>query len=170
MTLLVLHSLKVATSAVSLSVDEPRFLVGGVAVVDSAQHPLLAIVRCNDGRLDMNISEVFVADSGSLHVQFEENSNRPKEFFVLPNSTGASLIEGEYQIEVACRSESTVSEAAEILVSILTPTFATEIDQPYFTVTPRYVTVSASSPTGTIIATYKAEVSVLTWSTMDVAQ
>ena len=53
------------------------------------------------------------------------------------------------------------SEAAEILVSILTPNFAAQTNQPYFTATQHYVNVSASTPLGTVIATHKAEVSVV---------
>ena len=160
-TLLVVHSLKVA-SAVSLSVDAPSFLVGGVAVTDSAKYPLLGIVRCSDGHLDMNVSEIFVlADSGPLHIQIEENSNNPNEFFILPNHTGPALEDGEYEIEVACHSQSTVSQVAQILVSLLTPAFATEYDQPYFTAAPRYVNISSNTPPGTVIATYEAEVSAI---------
>ena len=158
-TLLVVHSLKLA-SAVSLSVDAPRFLVGGVAVTESAKYPLLAIVRCSDGHLDMNVSEIFVlADSGPLHIQIEENSNNPNEFFILPNHTGAALEDGEYQIEITCHSQSTVSQVAGILVSILTPAFAAENDQPYFTAAPRYVNISSNTSPGTVIATYDAKVS-----------
>ena len=158
-TLLVVHSLSTATSAVSLSVDKPQFPAGGLAIVDSAKCPLLAIVSCSGGQLDVNVIEIVVAGNGSLEVQLEANSIKRSEFFILPNNTGAVLTEGEYQIEVACRNESTVSDTDVILVSILTSSFAAETNQPYFTDTPRYVNISASTPPGTVIATYKAEVS-----------
>ena len=158
-TLLVVHSLEVA-SAASLSVDEPRFLVGGVAVIDCAKYPLLAIVRCSNGHLGVSVSEVFVAGNESLQVQLEVNKNKPNEVFILPKNTGTIYPEGEYQIKVVCHSQSTVSEAAQILVSILTPNFAAQANQPYFIETPRYVKVSANTPPGTVIATHKAEVSV----------
>ena len=85
-TMLLLHSVNV-TSAVSLSMDEPQFLVGGVAIVESAKYPLLDIVRCSNAHLDVSINEVYITGNESLQVRLEENSNKPNEVFVLPSNT-----------------------------------------------------------------------------------
>ena len=156
-TLLVIHSLTVATSAVSLSVDAPKFTVGGVSIVDSAKYPLLAIVNCSGGQLEVSVHAVF--SSGSFEVQFEENSNMPSQFFILPNDTGiAVLAEGEYTLVITCRNQSMV-KTNRVDVSVLSSDMAAEASLPYFTDTPRYVNISASTPPGTVIAIYKAEVS-----------
>ena len=156
-TLFVIHSLTVATSAVSLSVDVPRFTAGGVSIVDSAKYPLLAIVNCSGGQLEVSAHAVF--GSGSFEVQFEENSNMPSQFFILPNDTGiAVLTGGEYSLVINCRNQSMV-ETLQIEVGVLPPGMAASVSLPYFTDTPRYVNISASTPPGTVIAIYKAEVS-----------
>ena len=158
-TLLVIHTLTVATSAVLLSVDAPRFTAGGVSIVDSAKYPLLAIVNCSGGQLEVSGDVHAVFGSGSFEVQFEENSNMPSQFFILPNDTGiAVLTGGEYSLVINCRNQSMV-ETMQIEVSVLPPGMAAGVSLPYFTDTPRYVNISASTPPGAVIAIYKAEVS-----------
>ena len=158
-TLLVIHSLTVATSAVSLSVDAPRFAAGGVGIVESAEYPLLAIVNCSGGQLEVSVDVLAVFGSGSFEVQFEENSNMPSQFFILPNDTGiAVLTGGEYSLFINCRNQ-TMVKTNRVDVSVLPPEMAAGISLPYFTDTPRYVNISASTPPGTVIAIYKAEVS-----------
>ena len=128
-----------------------------MSIVDSAKYPLLAIVNCSGGQLEVSAHAVF--GSGSFEVQFEENSNMPSQFFILPNDTGiAVLTGGEYTLVINCRNQSMV-ETNEIDVGVLPPEMAADFSLPYFTDTPRYVNISASTPTGTVIATYKAEVS-----------
>ena len=88
-TLLVVQSLKLATSGVTrvqLSVDVPLFVAGGVAIVANSTYPLFGIMTCGNGLLTASVSEIFAIGSETLHVQLEENSNWPDQFFVLPNS------------------------------------------------------------------------------------
>ena len=159
-TLLVVHSLKVATSVVTLSVDVPPLAAGGVAVIANSTHPLLAIVTCSNGQLNAtDVTEVFSISGELLQVHFEESSNNPDQFFVLPNSTGAVYPEGEYEILMSCRNQSLV-ETATITVSILSAEDPIISNQPYFTDSPRYVNVSSNTPPETVIAKYIAKVSV----------
>ena len=146
--------MKLATSSITLSVDALTFAVGGVAVAATTKYPLLAIVTCSNGQLTATVETLL--DDPLLHVQLEESSNNPDQFFVLPNSTGAVHPEGEYEITFTCRNQ-TLVETATILVSILSDEDST---QPYFTDTPRYVNVSSNTLPGTVIAKYTAKVSV----------
>ena len=143
--------MKLATSSVTLSVDALTFEVGGVAVAATTKYPLLAIVNsnCSNGQLTASVDTHF---GENLHVQLEESSNNPDQFFVLPNSTGAVHPEGEYAITFTCRNQ-TLVDTATIVVSILS---AEESTQPYFTDTPRYVNVSSNTLPGTVIANYTA--------------
>ena len=152
-TLLVIQSMKVATGQVTLSVDALTFEVGAVAIAETTKYPLLAIVNCSNGQLTASVDTHF---GENLHVQLEESSNNPDQFFVLPNSTGAVHPEGEYAITFTCRNQ-TLVDTATIVVSILS---AEESTQPYFTDTPRYVNVSSNTLPGTVIANYTAKVSV----------
>ena len=147
--------MKLATSSVTLSVDALTFEVGGVAVAATTKYPLLAIVNsnCSNGQLTASVDTHF---GENLHVQLEESSNNPDQFFVLPNSTGAVHPEGEYAITFTCRNE-TDEKTETITVSILPDEDST---QPYFTDTPRYVNVSSNTLPGTVIANYTAKVSV----------
>ena len=159
-TLLVVQSLKLATSGVTrvqLSVDVPPFVAGGLAIAANSTYPLFGIVTCSNGLLTASVSEIFETGSETLHVQLEENSNKPDQFFVLPNSTGTVHPEGEYEITLSCYSQTlAIVETAVITVSILS---AEDSFLPYFTDSPRYVKISSSAPPKTVIATYKAKVS-----------
>ena len=152
-TLLVVQSMKLATSSVTLSVDALRFAVGGVAIAATTKYPLLAIVNCSNGQLTATVDTLF---GEFLQVQLEESSNNPDQFFVLPNSTGAVHPEGEYEITFTCRNQ-TLVETVMIAVGTLSAELST---QPYFTDTPRYVNVSSNTLPGTVIAKYTAKVSV----------
>ena len=158
-TLLVVQSLKLATSGVThvqLSVDVPPFVAGGLAIVANSTYPLFGIVTCSNGLLTASVSEIFAFGSDTLRVQFEENSNEPDQFFVLPNSTGTvDDPEGEYEITLSCHNQ-TLAETAAIAVSIYS---AEDSPLPYFTDSPRYLRISSSAPPKTVIATYKAKVS-----------
>ena len=158
-TLLVVHSLKVAMSALEESVATPPLAAGGVAVIANSTHPLLAIVTCSNGQLNATVTEVFKISGELLQVHFEESSNNPDQFFVLPNSIGAVYPEGEYEILMSCRNSSLV-ETAMIPVSILSAEDPILRNQPYFTDSPRYVNVSSNTPPETVIAKYIAKVSV----------
>ena len=160
-TLLVVHSLKLATSGVTrvqLSVDVPPLVAGGLAIVANSTYPLFGIVTCSNGLLTASVSDIFAIGSENLHVQLEENSNKPDQFFVLPNSTGTvDDPEGDYEITLSCYSQTlAIVETAVIIVSILS---AEDFLLPYFTDSPRYVKISSSAPPKTVIATYKAKVS-----------
>ena len=152
-TLLVVQSMKLATSSVTLSVDALTFEVGAVAIAATTKYPLLAIVNCSNGQLTASVDTHF---GENLQVQLEESSNNPDQFFVLPNSTGAVHPEGEHDITLSCRNE-TDEKTDTIIVSILPDEDST---QPYFTDTPRYVNVSSNTLPGTVIANYTAKVSV----------
>ena len=156
-TLLVVQSIKLATSTTTLSVDALTFTVGGVSIAATTKYPLLAIVTCSNGQLNATVVDVvFVEQESLLQVQLEESSNNPDQFFVLPNSTGAVHPEGDYEITFSCRNQ-TLVETATIIVGIVSAEVST---QPYFTDTPRYINVSSNTLPGTVIAKYTAEVSV----------
>ena len=146
-------------STLEESVDAPPLAVGAVAVIANSTHPLLAIVTCSNGQLNATVSEVFEISGELLQVHFEESSNNPDQFFVLPNSTGAVYPEGEYEILMFCHNPSLV-ETATIQVSILSIEDPTVRDQPYFTDSSRYVNVSSNTLPGTVIVKYRAKVSV----------
>ena len=136
----------------SLSVDKPQSSSGDVVIVDSASNSLIAIVTCNTER-QQNVN---VVGNGSLYLQLVPNGNKPNVFFVLPNKTGtARLPEGNSSINISCGKLT-----AAVAVSIVGPTFAADVNQPYFTASPRFVRISADTLPGTVIANYKAEVRV----------
>ena len=155
-TLLVLHSLKVATSAVTLTVVAP-FKAGGVEVTDSAKYPLLAIVRCN-GLLTVNVSPIFPVGNKSLQVQIDKSSNNPNESFVLPSQSHTVIPEGDYEILIVCQNLSS-SDDMSIHVNVFAVTDSAAPE--YFTNASRYLNVSASTLLGTVVITYIAEVSVV---------
>ena len=156
-TLLVLHSLKVATSTVTLDVVAP-LIVGGVEVTDFAQYPLLAIVRCSNGSLSVSVSSITVFSNESLQVQIDKSSNNPNESFVLPSYSHTVIPEGLYDMIIVCRNPSS-SEDTSIHVNVIA--FTDPTAPVYFTNTSRYLNVSASTLPETVVITYIAEVSVV---------
>ena len=144
--------------------DQPRSPLGNrtVRLVDSGKNSLIAIVTCDGGQLQAQVNEdVSLSFSNrTLQLQLEENGNKPDEFFILPNKTGASLLpEGNFSIDVLCSNQS-ISETAAISISILQASLATGTNQPYFTDSRRFVSISEGTPPGTVIANYSAEVRV----------
>lgn len=157
--LVVLHSLKgVAGTSLRLSVDSPLSALGDVVLVDSSDNPLIAIVTCSSDQLEADVDESmsYLIGDGSLNVQFV-SGNEINQFFLLPYNTGLVLPEGEYHIDVFC-GNSSISETVALAVSVILPSDAASSNQPYFTNSPRTVNISASTPPGTVVATYKAEV------------
>ena len=153
--LLVTHSLKVTTAtSVSLTVEQPQSVFEEVVIVDSAKYPLIAIVNCTGTQLQANVNKEESAfdDNGSLEVQLEKG-DKPNEYFLLPNNSGKTLPEGEYQVDLLCSNLST-----NILVSVISSATATESQTPYFIDSQRTVTISASTPPGSVVASFKAEV------------
>lgn len=157
--LVVLHSLKgVAGTSLPLSVDSPLSALGDVVLVDSSDNPLIAIVTCSSGQLEAHVDEsisYFFGD-GSLNLHFV-SGNEINQFFLLPYNTGLVLPEGVYHIDVVC-GNSSISETVALAVCVILPSDAASSNQPYFTNSPRTVNISASTPSGTVVATYKAEV------------
>ena len=153
-----LHSV----APLSLSVDQPRSPLRDVVLFDSDKNSLIAIVTCDGGQLQAQVNEDVSSSFGIgfLQLHLEENSNKPNEFFILPNNTGVALLpEGIFSIDVLCSNQS-ISETAVVVVSILGPSVATGANQPYFTNSPRSVIISEGTPPGTVITNYKAEVRV----------
>ena len=151
--MVILHSLTTVTG--TLTLDWPKSTSGTkhADIFESAQYPLLAIVTCNGGPLEVSVNEDESIAFGSeyLRVQLEENSNKPSEFFLLPNNTGEVLPEGEFQVVVLCGNASDT-----ITVNI----HSTDLigSQPYFTNSSRTINISDSTSPGTVIAYYIAEV------------
>ena len=157
--LLVTHNLKVATAtSVSLTVKQPQSVFGDVVIVDSAKYPLIAIVNCTGTQLQANVNkeESTLYSNGSLEVQLEKG-NKPNEYFLLPNNSGKTLPEGEYQVDLLCSNLST-QETNGILVSVILSATATDSPTPYFIDSQRTVTISASTPPGSVVESFKAEV------------
>ena len=138
--------------------DVPPLVAGGLSIAANSTYPLFGIVTCGNGLLTASVSEIFAIGSDTLRVQFEENSNKPDQFFVLPNSTGTVHDpEEEYEITLSCHNQTlAIAETAAIAVSIYS---AEDSPLPYFTDSPRYLKISSSAPPKTVIATYKAKVS-----------
>lgn len=159
-TLVVIHTLKVVTgTSVSLSVDQPLSALGDVVIVDSAKYPLIAIVTCTGGQLQAQVNEEMseLYGDGSLEVQLEESGNKPNEYFLLPNNTGRVLPEGEYVIDVLCSNQS-LSKTTTLDVSVISPSAAADSNHPYFIDSQRSVTISATTPPGTVVANFRAKV------------
>lgn len=157
--LLVTHSLKVATAtSVSLTVKHPLSGFGDLLIVDSAKYPLIAIVNCTGTQLQANVNkeESKLYDNGSLEVQLEKG-DKPNEYFLLPNNSGKTLPEGEYLVDLLCSNLCT-QETNSIPVSVIPPATATDSKHPYFIDSQRTVTISASTPPGSVVASFKAEV------------
>lgn len=159
--LLVTHNLKVATgTSVSLTVKQPLDVFGDVVIVDSAKNPLIAIVNCTGTQLQANVNKEAstMYGNGSLEVQLERG-NKPNEYFLLPNmySFGKTLPEGEYQVDVICSNHST-PETNDIRVSVISSAIAADSKVPYFIDLQRTVTIPASTPPGTVVTSFKAEV------------
>ena len=153
--LLVLHSLKVATSTVTLNVTAP-FIVGGLDMTDFAQYPLLAIVKCSNG--SVSVSLINPDSNEFLQVQIDKSSNNPSESFVLPSHSHTVIPEGIYDMMIVCQNPSS-SKDRTIHVNVFA---VTDPAAPvYFTNTSRYLNVSASTLPGTVVITYIAEVSVV---------
>ena len=154
MTLVVLlHSLTAVTG--TLSLDWPKSTSGSnnSDTFESAQYPLLAIVTCSGGPLEVNVNDNSSIPSGneSLSVQREVNSNKPSQFFLLPNNTGAVLPVGKFLVNLLCGNVS-----KQITVNIHSPDSIGS--QPYFTNSSRTINISDSTSPGTVIADYIAEV------------
>ena len=157
--LLVTHSLKVATAtSVSLTVKQPKSVFEDVVIVDSAKYHLIAILNCTGTQLQANVNkeESLLYGNGSLEVQLERGS-KPNEYFLLPNNSGKTLPEGEYQVDVLC-SIPCAQETKSIMVSVVTSATATDSKVPYFIDSPRTVNISSSTPPGSIVTYFKAEV------------
>ena len=160
LTMLVIHNLKAALgTSVSLIVDQPQSVFGDVLIVHSAKYPLIAIVTCTGEQLQAHVNEEasMLYGNRSLEVQLEERDNKPNEYFVLPDTSGAALPEGDYQIDVLCSNRST-KKSATIMVSVVTPSTAAAFNHPYFIDSQRSVTVSASTPPGTVVTNFTAKV------------
>ena len=149
----ILHSLTVVTGTLRLDLPKSTSGTKHADIFESAQYPLLAIVTCSGGPLEVSVNDDLSVPFGSeyLRVQLEESSNKPSKFFLLPNNTGEILPAGEFQVEILCGNDSDV-----ITVNIHSPDFIGS--QPYFTNSSRTINISANTPPGTVIADYIAEV------------
>ena len=122
-------------------------------------NPLIVIVTCTGGSLEADAKPLL--GKMAFPVQLQENGNNPDQFFILPNDTSTALRAGFYQINLRCWGNRSITETAIASVSVLTPAEADESGQPYFTTALRTINVSASTPPGTVIANYTAQVRAL---------
>ena len=156
--LVILYSLTAASgTSVSLASDVPLTSFGELVIVEESVNPLIAIVTCTGGSLEAD--NIAFLETKPWLVQIEENGNNPDQFFLLPNDTSTEIKAGVYELMLSCGGNQSVTETAAILVNVFTQSEADDGGQAYFTNSLRTINISASTPPGTVIADYTAEVS-----------